>query len=118
MEKHFREISSIQSEYLDSYLDKSKDTLEEFLSETENIERAEFEGLGWIEYSRHDDILWIHSAYSCKTHKETKEIWNNLKKVAKKKGCKKIQFTTRRHPKAFEKLFDAKTIQYKLEVIL
>tara|TARA_R110002051_G_scaffold316987_1_gene397467 strand:- start:565 stop:921 length:357 start_codon:yes stop_codon:yes gene_type:complete len=115
----YREISNIQSEYLDSYLDKSKDTLEEFLSETgDKEERVEFEGLGWIEYSRHDDILWIHSAYSCRPHKETKRIWANLKKIAKNKGCKKIQFTTRRHPKAFEKLFNAKTIQYKLEVTL
>ena len=118
MEKHFREISKIQSKYLDSYLDKSKDTLEEFLIDTGSVEKTEFEGLGWIEYSRHGDILWIHNAYSCRPHKETMEVWNSLLKLAKNKGCKKIQFTTKRNPKAFERLFGAKTIQYKLEVIL
>ena len=118
MKQHYRDISSIQNQYLNSYLDKSKDTLEEFLTGEENVERAEFEGLGWIEYSKYDDILWIHNAYSCKSHSETRKIWNNLKDIAKDSGCNKIQFTTRRNPKAFERLFGAKTIQYKLEVIL
>ena len=111
MEKHFREISDIQNKYLDSYLNKSGDSLEEFLQETGNIEKSEFEGLGWIEYIRYDDILWIHNAYSCKSHKETKEIWKSLLKLAKKKGCKKVHFTTKRNPKAFEKLYGTKVIE-------
>ena len=118
MKQELRDISPIQAKYLESYLEKSKDTVEEFLGETGPVEKTEFEGLGWVEYSRHDDILWVHTAYSCRPHNETKEVWNSLKKLAKNKGCKKIQFTTRRNPKAFERLFGANIIQYKLEVIL
>ena len=113
----YRQISDNQVKYLDNYLLKAKDSLEEFL-EGEEREISEFKDLGWIEYTKCDNILWIHTAYSCKPHKETKKIWNDLKELAKEKGCDRIQFTTRRNPKAFERLFNAKTIQYKLEVIL
>ena len=116
--KH-RNITDTQEKFLNPYLEKSKDTLDEFLDgNSVGKQIAEFDDLGWIEYSKHDNILWIHTAYSCKPHKETIKIWNNLKEIAKESGCDRIQFTTRRDPKAFERLFKAKTIQYKLEVIL
>ena len=118
MIKH-RNITEVQDKFLSSYLEKSKETLEEFLEGTNRGRQiAEFKDLGWIEYSKHDNVLWIHTAYSCKPHKETVRIWNNLKEIAEESGCDRIQFTTRRDPKAFERLFNAKTIQYKLEVIL
>ena len=118
MIKH-RNITKLQDKFLSSYLEKSKDTLEEFLEGNNHGKQiAEFEDLGWIEYSKHDNILWIHTAYSGKPHNETIKIWNNLKEIAEESGCDRIQFTTRRDPKAFERLFNAKTIQYKLEVIL
>ena len=113
----YRSISDIQNKHINSYLEKSKDTLEDFL-EGEEREIAEWKDLGWIEYSKYDNILWVHNAYSCKPHRETLEIWNNLKKIAIESGCDRIQFSTRRNPKAFERLFNAKTIQYKMEVIL
>ena len=114
----YRSISDIQNKHINSYLEKSKDTLEDFL-EGEEREIAEWKDLGWIEYSKYDNILWIHTAYNVgKPHKEVKQVWDNLKELAKENGCDRIQFTTKRNPKAFEKLFNAKTIQYKLEVIL
>ena len=77
MEKHFREISSIQSEYLDSYLDKSKDTLEEFLDYENKVQIVEFENIGWVEYAIEDNVFWIYSAFSfSKPHKEIMKIWN------------------------------------------
>ena len=115
----YRNITEVQDKFLNVYLDKSKDVLKEFLERDRNErEISEWEDLGWIEYSRYDNVLWVHNAYSCKPHNETIKIWNNLKVIAKEKGCDRIQFTTRRNPKAFERLFNAKTIQYKLEVIL
>jgi hypothetical protein len=116
--RYSRNITEVQASYLDDYLKKSKDTLSEFLEGDNSREISEWEDLGWIEYTKYDNVLWIHTAYSKKPHKETVEIWNNLKKLAKSKGCDRIHFTTRRNPKAFERLFNAKTIQYKLEVIL
>ena len=114
-----RNITKIQDKFLSSYLEKSKETLEEFLEGSNRGRQiAEFEDLGWIEYSKHDNVLWIHTAYSCKPHKETVKIWNNLKKLAKDSGCDKIQFTTLRNPEAFERLFGAKIIEYKMEVLL
>ena len=114
-----RNITETQERFLNPYLEKSKDTLDEFLNGNNNGRQiAEFDDLGWIEYSTHDNILWIHTAYSSKEHKETVKIWNNLKLIAKECGCDRIQFTTRRNPKAFERLFKAKTIQYKMEVLL
>ena len=111
------QLRETQRAYLDKYLKKSKDTLDEFLNGDKG-EISEFDGMGWIEYSKHDNILWIHNAYSCQPHRETIKVWNDLKRKAKESGCDRIQFTTRRNPKAFERLFNAKTIQYKLEVIL
>ena len=114
----YRNLTDLQNEHLDSYLAKSKDTLEEFL-EGEEREISQFEGLGWIEYSKYDNILWIHTAFNTGgSHKEVLKVWNDLKDLAREKGCDRIQFTTRRNSKAFERLFNAKTIQYKLEVIL
>ena len=118
MINQFRHISEVQEKFLSSYLDKSKDTLEEFLEGDNSREISEWEDLGWIEYSKHDNVLWVHNAYSCKPHRETLEIWNNLKQLAKESGCDRIHFTTRRNPKAFERLFNAKAIQYKMEVVL
>ena len=113
-----RNITEVQNKFLNIYLDKSKDTLEEFLEGDNKREISEWEDLGWIEYTKYDNILWVHNAYSCKPHNETIKLWDELKKMAKESGCDRIQFTTRRNPKAFERLFNAKTIQYKLEVIL
>ena len=118
MINQYRHITEVQEKFLNPYLEKSKDTLEEFLVGEDNREISEWEDLGWIEYSKYDNILWVHNAYSCKPHRETLEIWNNLKKIAIESGCDRIQFSTRRNPKAFERLFNAKTIQYKMEVIL
>ena len=113
-----RNITKIQERFLSSYLNKSKDTLDEFL-EGNNNERqiAEFDNLGWIEYSKHDNILWIHTAY-LRPSKKTAKIWDRLRELGKESGCDRAHFTTRRNPKAFERLFKGKTIQYKLEVIL
>ena len=118
MIKH-RNITEVQDKFLSSYLEKSKETLEEFLEGTNRGRQiAEFKDLGWIEYSKHDNVLWIHTAYSCKPHKETVRIWNNLKQLAKDSECDRIQFTTLRNPKAFKRLFGAKIIEYKMEVLL
>ena len=114
----YRHISEVQEKFLIPYLDKSKDTTEEFFTDTGDREISEWEDLGWVEYSKHDNILWVFNAYSCKPHKETLEIWNNLKDLAKENNCDRIQFSTRRNPKAFERLFNAKVINTIMEVIL
>ena len=87
MIKH-RNITKIQDKFLSSYLEKSKDTLEDFL-EGEEREIAEWKDLGWIEYSKYDNILWIHTAYNVgKPHKEVKQVWDNLKELAKENRAK------------------------------
>jgi len=120
-----RKITEIQSRFLDTYLDKSKTTLETFL-DYPHKEISEFTDLGWIEYNKFDNVMFIHSAYSCKPHKETVKIWNNLKDLARENDCDRIHFVTSRNPRAFEKLYNAKVIQkvtkkeikYKMEVVL
>ena len=114
-------ITDIQKKYLDDYLKKSKNKLDDFLMGSEDlgvIKVLEFEDLGWLEYVIKGNIFWICSAYSCKPHKETKKIWNNIKEIALENGCDRIQFNTSRNPKGFERLFDAKVISSKLEVII
>ena len=114
-------ITDIQKKFLDDYLKRSKDKIDDFLTGPEEegvIKVLEYEDTGWLEYIIKDNILWVCSAYSCKPHKETKKIWNLTKEIALKNGCDRIQFRTSRNPKAFERLFNTKTIQYKLEVIL
>ena len=118
MINEYRHLSDIQKKFLPIYLEKSGDTLDDFLQTDERIEVKEFNDLGWIEIAKYDNILWIHSAYSCKPHKETIKIWDWIKDIAKKVDCDRIQFTTKRNPKAFKRLFNADVIDYKMEVLL
>lgn len=115
-------ITDIQKKFLDDYLKKSKDKLNDFLMGSEDlgvIKVLEDEDSGWLEYVMKGNILWICSAYSCKPHKDTRKIfWNKVKDIASQNGCNRIQFNTSRNPKAFERLIGAKVISSKLEVII
>ena len=115
-------VTNVQKKFLNDYLRRSKDKLDDFLMGPEDsgvIKVLEDEDAGWLEYLIKDDILWICSAYSCKAHKYTRKIfWNKVKDIASQNGCSKIQFNTSRNPKAFERLIGAKVISSKLEVII
>ena len=112
-------ITDGQKKFLDDYLKRSGDKLDDFLTGFEDpINVLEYEDMGWLEYIIKDNVFFIPSAYSCKTHKETKKIWNEIKKLALDNGCDRIHFMTSRNPKAFERLYNAKTISSKLEVII
>ena len=72
----------------------------------------------WADFDVYDDIMWIRTAFS-KNRKETKKGWEELKEIARSMNCKKIQFTTRRNGKIWERLFDdMKIVQWKIEVKL
>ena len=117
---------------LSRYLKKSKDTAEEYL-QAKSPEHmyapqysscwADFDVYGDIKVKADssifsDDIMWIRTAFS-KNKKETTRAWKELKEIAKSMNCKKIQFTTRRNGKAWERLFDdMKIVQWKIEVKL
>tara|TARA_R100000808_G_scaffold12956_1_gene31887 strand:- start:21145 stop:21507 length:363 start_codon:yes stop_codon:yes gene_type:complete len=120
MEK-VRNITRLQKKYMSEYIKKSEDDL--FLKPI-NCEISEWDDLGWIEYRKYDNVLWIYTAYAIPgKHKEVLKVWNNLKELAKNNGCDRIQFATSRNPKAFNKLIGAKVKdsednEYKMEVLL
>jgi len=110
-------LTEQQSLYITKYLEKSKDDICDFMSKR-NSKVLDVPGIGWIEYEIVDDIFWIWTAYSKAEHKLTKIVWDKIIEKAKKFNCDRIQFITNRNPKAFERLFDVKQIQWKLELKL
>lgn len=113
-----RKLSKLQSEFVNDYLVKSKDSLFEFMNKNPKSKVIEVKDVGWLEYAIKDDIFWIHTAYSKVDHSFTKLLWERIIEIAKQKGCTKIQCSTRRNPKAFERLFKLKPVQWKLELKL
>jgi len=104
---------------LSRYLKKSKDTAEEYLQakSPEHMYAPQYSSC-WADFDVYGDIMWIRTAFS-KNKKETTRAWKELKEIAKSMNCKKIQFTTRRNGKAWERLFDdMKIVQWKIEVKL
>ncbi len=119
MMRSFYELPASTLRHVPRYLEKSKDTFEEFESglETSKIYSSNDKEC-WIEYELYDDVMWIRTAY-VDNPKETTLIWNETKALARKLGCRKIQFTTKRNGRAWERLFkDMKVIQWKLETVL
>jgi len=107
-------ISNLMMKYLDMYLLKSKDTAKDFIAPDEPYEYQTYlVDKGWVEYMVMDNIFWIRTAFNI--NNDTMEHWDNIKEIAKSCGCEKIQFTTKRNPKVFERRFGCKTIQHKLE---
>ena len=113
-----RELTQMQAENLDTYLFKSGDTMHDFMDKNPDSKVCESKDKYWIEYYIWGKIFWIHTAFSMLSTKEAKEIWKSIIKMAKYEGCEKIQFTTKRNPKAFERLYNAKPVQYKMELDL
>ena len=113
-----RKLTKQQSLYIDNYLLKSKDKMIEFMDKSKNSEVLDVPGVGWIEYEIYGKCFWVWTAYSKSPHSLTKLVWNKIIKIAKKNNCEKIQFVTSRNPKAFQRLFNVKTIQWKLELNL
>lgn len=113
-----RDLTKMQVDNVDTYLNKSGDNMHEFMDKNPHSQVYDVEGMGWIEYDIIDDIFWIHTAFSKLSNKDTKEIWKSIIKLAKYEGCTKIQFTTKRNPKAFERLYNVKPVQWKLELDL
>ena len=110
-----RELTEQQSLYIKEFLIKSHDTIFDFMDKSRNSKTIDIPGVGWIEYEIIDDVFWIWTAYSKAEHSVTKIIWNKLIEKAKQNDCDRIQFVTSRNPKAFERLFNVKPVQYKLE---
>ena len=51
--------------------------------------------------------------------KDSNEVWDNIKDFAKRHRCTKIQFTTKRDGKIWERRFkDMKVLQWKIEANL
>jgi len=101
-------------EKADIYCKKSGDTKEEFLEPNYKTFVNEHEGF-WCEYSIEGDIFWIWTSYS---EKDTIKRWAEIIQLAKDYGCKKIQFTTKRDPKLWERRFGFKPVAYKMEYAL
>ena len=107
------------SKNLPRYLKKSKDTAEEYLQskKPDHIYAPAYNSC-WADFDVYDDVMWIRSAFS-KNYTETKEAWEELKEIARSMNCKKIQFSTKRNGKMWERLFnDMKVVQWKIEVEL
>ena len=113
-----RELNKMQVSNIEQYLNKSGDSMHEFMNKNPKSKVYEVPDMGWIEYYVWDKIFWIHTAFSKLSTKQTKEIWKSIIKMAKYEGCEKIQFTTKRNPKAFERLYNVKPIEYKMELDL
>ena len=105
---------------LNNYLKKSKDTLEEFKSNPGVFTSLNEKSLDWLDYEIYGDVFWIRTIHGkSEDKKECMHIWNKIKRFARKLGCSKIQFTTKRDGKVWERLFkDMKIIQWKLEIKL
>ena len=114
-----RNLTKIQAENIDTYLIKSGDTMEEFMDKNPKSVVVNIPHIkGWVEYYIKDDIFWVHTAFSNVSHKKTKQAWEALKKVAIDKKCSKIQFVTLRNPKAWERLFNVKPVEWLMELDL
>ena len=105
---------------LKEYLDKSQDTLEEFQNDPGMFTDLDVEVLDWLDFKIYDDIFWIRTLHGKQNSiKDVQSTWESIKDFAKQNGCTKIQFTTKRDGKVWERyLKDAKVIQWKLEVKL
>tara|TARA_R100001463_G_scaffold105623_1_gene160130 strand:- start:304 stop:636 length:333 start_codon:yes stop_codon:yes gene_type:complete len=107
---------------LDLYLRKAGESIEDFLMDTKILThpKDKEKESGWCEYEVCGDIFWIRTLFhEYEDRKKSQEDWEELKKFAVSMGCKKIQFTTSRDGKAWERLFkDMKVVQYKLEIEL
>ena len=110
-----RELTKQQAKYIDKYLIKSGEELLSFMNKSPHTKVMDIKGVGWIEYAIKDDIFWIETAFSKTDHSLTKLVWERIVKIAKDKGCTTIQCATIRNPKAFERLFNLKAVEWKLE---
>ena len=108
------ERTPLMIEKADRYCEKSLDTEEEFLEPNYNTYVREHEGF-WCEYSIEGDIFWIWTSYS---EKDTIKRWAEIIQLAKDYGCKKIQFTTKRDPRLWERRFGFKPVAYKMEYVI
>jgi len=72
---------------------------------------------GWVEYEVIRNIFWINTFFwDTKGIKESNKVWSDVKAFAKRHNCNKIQFTTRRDGKVWERRFkEMKVIQWKVE---
>ena len=106
---------------LQKYLEKSKDTIDDFHNDPGIFTDLKEPNLDWLDYKVYDDIFWIRTLYKGKntSRAESVRIWEKIKDLAKSLGCDRIQFTTKRNGKVWEKLFkDMKVVQWKIEVEL
>jgi|TARA_R100001530_G_scaffold3726_3_gene5378 hypothetical protein len=119
IEQYLKSAPEIITKNIDRYLEKSKDTEKDYITSKEPecvFAPAYYDG--WADFDVYDDTLWIRTAY-CGNPEETKEAWEELKELARSMKCKKIQFSTKRDGKAWERLFkDMKVVQWKIEVEL
>jgi hypothetical protein len=109
-------IPKVVAKYLRKYLYKSQDTKEDLFNDSQGIVYS-IDDKGWIEYTVIRNIFWINTMYlDFKDFKTSNQVWADIKKLAKINGCNKIQFTTKRNGKLWERRFkDMKVVQWKIE---
>jgi hypothetical protein len=105
-------MTELQSKTLDRYSEKSGDWLLALMDTNNSMMYEAPEDDTWAQYYVSDDILFIEGAYC---EKNIDRHLNILKSIGRDHGCGRLQFTTDRNPKAFERRFGAKTILYKME---
>ena len=105
---------------LERYLQKSKDTIDDFHNDPGVFTDLKEDSIDWLDYHVYDNIFWLRTIHANSgSKKETLRLWAKIKDFAKSLGCNKIQFTTRRKGEIWERLLkDVKVVQWKLEVKL
>ena len=108
-------LSPNQKKYLDDYIKKSGDSIEDFKHSYES-KTIDFEG-GWIEYSEDDNgDIWIDSMYSLKKHEKTLSLWKAFLKTLKTNGHNKVYFKTKLMHLDWKEICNADKVAHIMEV--
>ena len=110
-------LSPNQKKYLDDYIKKSGDSIEDFKHPHES-KTIDFDG-GWIEYSVDDsNDIWIDTMYSENKHRKTEELFKVFIKMLKDKDYRNIFFTTKLMQLNWNKICNASKVGhiYKIHV--
>ena len=108
-------LSPNQKKYLDDYIKKSGDSIEDFKHSYES-KTIDFEG-GWLEYSEDDNgDIWVDSMYSSGERKKTQKILKSFFGILKTKGHNKVYFKTKLMHLDWKKICNANTVAHIMEV--
>jgi len=108
-------MTELQKKTYKRYADKSGDWLLGLMDGDGSMIYEYPEDDAWAQFYISDNILFVEGVYCEKNIEKHLDI---LKSIGRDQGCDRMQFTTDRNPKAFERWFGAKTILYKMEYIV